>query len=175
VRIPIESSTSYRGRNARPNWLALLAFIAVALGAGAFGAVFSPARSPAAAAWYASLAKPAWIAPTRWLVPIWTVMDVLMGAAVWLVSRERYHTRLKAALTAFAVQLLLNALWAPLFFGQRNVGAGLFDSVALWLAILWTLREFFAVRPPAALLLMPYLAWVSFAMALNFSLWRLNL
>jgi len=78
-------------------------------------------------------------------------------------------------LTAYAVQLLLNALWAPLFFGQKNVGAGLFDSVALWLAVLWTLREFFAVRPPAALLLTPYLAWVSFAMAMNFSLWRLNL
>lgn len=175
MRIPIESRTSYRGRNARPNWLALVAFIALGFAAGAVGVVFSPARSPASAAWYASLSKPAWIAPDRWFGPVWTVMYVLMGAAVWLVSRERYHTRLKAALTAYAVQLLLNALWAPLFFGQKNVGAGLFDSVALWLAVLWTLREFFAVRPPAALLLTPYLAWVSFAMAMNFSLWRLNL
>jgi benzodiazapine receptor len=174
VKIPIESATSYRGRNARPNWLALVAFIALALAAGAVGVLFSPARSPAAAAWYASLSKPPWIAPIHWFAPIWTVMYVLMGAAVWLISRERYHMKRRAALSAYALQLLLNALWAPLFFGEKNVGAGLFDSVALWLAILWTLREFSAVRPPAALLMMPYLAWVSFAMALNFSLWRLN-
>jgi translocator protein len=174
VKIPVESSTSYRGRNARPNWLALMAFIALALAAGAISAVFSPARSPAAAAWYASLLKPWWTAPSHWFAPVWTILYVLMGAAVWLVSRERYHARRATAFAAYAVQLLLNALWAPLFFGERNLGAGLFDSVALWLAILWTLREFFAVRAPAAWLLVPYFAWVSFAMALNFSLWRLN-
>jgi tryptophan-rich sensory protein len=174
VRIPVERSTSYRGRNARPNWLALIAFIALALAAGAVGAVFSPARSPAAAAWYAALSKPAWIAPTRWLAFVWAILYVLMGAAVWLVSRERYHARRATAFAAYAVQLLLNALWAPLFFAERSLGAGLFDSVALWLAMLWTLREFFAVRAPAALLLVPYFAWVSYAMALNFELWRLN-
>ena len=97
-----------------------------------------------------------------------------MGTAVWLVSRERYHARRAPAFTAYAVQLLLNALWAPLFFGARNMGAGLFVSVALWLAIIWTMREFFAVRAPAAWLLVPYFAWVGYAMALNFSIWRLN-
>jgi translocator protein len=174
VRIPIESSTSYRGRNARPNWLALIAFVALALAAGAVGAVFSPARSPVAAGWYASLLKPWWVPPGRWFALGWTILYVLMGAAVWLVSRERYHARRGTAFAAYAVQLLLNALWAPLFFGERNLGAGLFDSVTLWLATLWTLREFFAVRAPAAWLLVPYFAGVSFAMALNFSLWRLN-
>jgi translocator protein len=174
VRIPIESSTSFRGRNARPNWLAFIAFVALALAAGAVGAVFSPARSPAAAAWYASLSKPAWIAPNRWFAFVWGILYVLMGTAVWLVSRERYQPRRATAFAAYALQLMLNALWAPLFFGERNLGAGLFDCVALWLATLWTLREFFAVRAPAALLLLPYFAWVSYATALNFSLWRLN-
>jgi translocator protein len=174
VRIPVESSTSYRGRNARPNWLALIAFVALALAAGVIGAVFSPARSPAAAVWYASLLKPAWIAPSHWFAFVWTILYVLMGTAVWLVSRERYHARRATAFAAYAVQLLLNALWAPLFFGERNLGAGLFDTVALWLATLWTLREFFTVRAPAALLLVPYFLWVSYAMVLNFSLWRLN-
>jgi translocator protein len=174
MRIPIESSTSYRGRNARPNWLALIAFIALALAAGVIGAVFSPARSPAAAGWYAALSKPWWIPPSRWFALVWALLYVLMGTGVWLISQERYHARRTAALTAYAVQLLLNALWAPLFFGERNLGAGLFDCVALWLASLWTVREFFAVRVPAALLLVPYIIWVSFAMVLNFNLWRLN-
>jgi translocator protein len=174
VRIPIESSTSYRGRNARPNWLTLIAFIALALAAGAVGFGFSPAHSPDAAAWYAALAKPVWTPPSRWFGPIWTALYVLIGIAVWLVSRERYHVKRPVALAAWGLQLLLNAAWAPLFFGWRNLGAGLFDIVALWLATLWTEREFLSMRPAAAGLLLPYLAWITFAMALNFNLWRLN-
>jgi translocator protein len=174
VRIPIESSTSYRGRNARPNWVTLIAFIALALGAGAVYFMFSPARSPDTATWFAALAKPPWNPPSRWFAPVWTALYVSMGLAVWLVSRERYHAKRSAALAAYFVQLSLNAAWAPLFFGWRNLGAGLFDMVALWLAISWTVREFLAVRPASAWLLFPYLAWVTFAMALNFSIWRLN-
>src|SRR6202034_3795570 len=101
VRIPVESSTSYRGRNSRPNWLALIAFVALALAAGAIGAVFSPARSPAAAVWVASLSKPAWTLPTHWFAFVWTILYVVMGAAVWLVSRERYHARRATALAAY--------------------------------------------------------------------------
>ena len=97
-----------------------------------------------------------------------------MGTAAWLVWRERYHRKRAAALTAYAIQLLLNALWAPLFFGARNIGAGLFVAVALWLAIIWTMREFLPVRALAAWLLAPYVIWASFAMALNLSIWRLN-
>jgi tryptophan-rich sensory protein len=174
MKIVIENSTSYRGRNARPNWLALLAFIALALAAGAIGLFFSPARSAAAAAWYAALPKPPWIVPASWFGPVWTALYALMGIAGWLVSRERYHRKRDVALVAYGVQLALNALWAPLFFGLQNAGAGLFDIVALWLAIGWTIREFFAVRPAAAWLLIPYLLWVSFATALNFSIWHLN-
>ena len=174
MRIPVESSTSYRGRNARPNWLALIAFVALAFAAGAIGAVFSPARSPAAGVWYASLLKPVWIAPSRWFAFVWTILYVLMGTAVWLVSRERYHARYGTALIAYFVQLLLNAAWAPLFFGARNIGAGLFVTVALWITIAWSMREFISVRPPAAWLMLPYLGWVTYALALNFSLWRLN-
>lgn len=174
MKIVIETSTSYRGRNSRPNWISLLAFVAVAIAAGGIGIFFSPGRSAAAAAWYAVLAKPPWIAPSNWFVPVWTALYVLMGIAGWLVSRERYHQRCAVALAVYAVQLLLNAAWAPLFFGLSNIGAGLFDIVALWLAIVWTLREFYSVKPPAAWLLVPYLAWVSYATALNFSIWHLN-
>ncbi len=199
MRIQIESPTSYRGRNARPNWLVLLAFIVLALAAGALGAIFSPrvatpavhgpdapshSAAPGAAtstlsasseAWYASLAKPAWTPPAAWFGPIWTLLYVLMGIAVWLVWSERYHPARNAALFAYALQLVLNTLWAPVFFGMKNIGGGLFLIVALWLTLVWTLREFFVVRPAAAWLMVPYLAWVSLGVALNLSIWRHNL
>jgi translocator protein len=174
MRIAVDSPTTYRGRNARPNWITLLLFVGVALGVGAIGFLFSPAHSPATGAWYATLAKPSWIPPSRWFGPVWTVLYCLMGTAAWLVSRERYHERRGIALAAYFIQLLLNAAWAPLFFGARNIGSGLFTIVALWLALVWTIREFTPVRPVAAWMLVPYFLWTSFAMALNFSLWRLN-
>jgi tryptophan-rich sensory protein len=174
MRIPVDSGTSYRGRNSRPNWLILAASIGVALAAGALGAVFSPGMSTAANLWYGMLAKPAWAPPSRWFGPAWIVLYVLMGTSAWLIWRERYHRGRSAALAAYASQLLLNALWAPLFFGAGNIGAGLFVIVALWLAIAWTIREFSAVKAAAAWLLAPYLIWVGLASALNLAVWRLN-
>lgn len=174
MRIPIESSTSYRGRNSRPNWLLLAASIGAAAAVGALDAVFSPRLSAAANHWYALLAKPAWMPPTSWFGPVWLVLYVSMGTSAWLIWGERYHRRRSAALAAYAIQLLLNAAWAPLFFGAGNIGAGLFVIVALWLSIAWTMREFSAVRAAAAWMLAPYLIWVGFASALNFSIWKLN-
>jgi benzodiazapine receptor len=174
LRIPIESSTSYRGRNVRPNWLILAAFIGAALGAGALGAAFSPRISHAADHWYGVLAKPAWALPNSWFAPAWIVLDLLMGTAAWLVWHERYHRNRSAALAAYWLQLVLNAAWAPLFFGAENIGAGLFVIVALWAAIAWTIREFAGVKAAAAWMLAPYLAWISFAAALNFALWKSN-
>jgi tryptophan-rich sensory protein len=217
MRIQVDSSTSYRGRNARPNWVALFVFVVVALASGAVGALFSPgvvtpgvvtpgvvtpgvaapgvgapgvAHDPAGrgisvspakpaavstSAWYAGLRKPAWTPPNSWFGPIWTLLYVLMGSAAWLVWSERYHPRCRAALLCYAIQLVINALWAPAFFGAQSIGAGLFLIVALWLALVWTLREFAQVRVAAAWLLVPYLVWVSLALALNLSIWRNNL
>jgi translocator protein len=174
MRIPIESSTSYRGRNSRPNWLILAAFIAAALAAGALGAFFSPAVSAAAGHWYAMLAMPEWAPPSRWFGPVWTVLYALMGTSAWLIWGERYHRNRGVALAAYAIQLLLNAAWAPLFFGAKNVGFGLFVIVALCLAIAWTIREFAAVKGVAAWMMVPYLIWAGFACALNLAIWKLN-
>ena len=102
------------------------------------------------------------------------MLYVMMGAAAWVIWRERYHRGRGPALAAYAIQLIINAAWAPLFFGAKNIGAGLFAIVALWLSIAWTVREFAVVKPAAAWLLAPYLIWVSFASALNLSLWKLN-
>jgi len=174
MRIPIESSTSYRGRNSRPNWPALGLFLVLALGAGALGALFSPAYSSSAAHWYAMLVKPDWLPPQTWFVAVWIGLYALMAIAAWTIWRERYHRGRSAAIGAYAVQLLLNALWAPVFFGLKNIGAGLFDIVALWLAVGWTLREFARVRPAAAVILVPYFLWITFAAAINLAVWKLN-
>jgi translocator protein len=174
MRIPIESSTSYRGRNSRPNLPALALFVGLALCVGVLGAFFSPGFSATATHWYAALAKPEWLPPQSWFAPVWTALYVLMGIAAWLIWRERYHRGRSTAIAAYAVQLLLNALWPPLFFGLKNIDVGLFDIVALWLAIGWTIREFARVRAAAALILVPYFLWVSFAAALNLDIWKLN-
>jgi translocator protein len=174
MRIPIESSTTYRGRNSRPNLPALVMFVGLALGVGVLDAAFSPAFSSAAAEWYAMLAKPDWLPPQTWFAPVWTALYVLMGTAAWIIWRERYHRGRNTAIAAYLIQLLLNALWAPLFFGLKNVGAGLFEIVALWLAIGWTMREFVRVRAVAAWVLAPYFFWVTFATAINLSIWKLN-
>jgi tryptophan-rich sensory protein len=174
MRIPVESSTSYRGRNSRPNLPVLALLVALALAVELLSYVFSPASSPAAAHWYAALAKPGWLPPQRWFAPIWTVLYVSMGTSLWLVWRERYHRARAMALAAYAVQLCLNALWSPLFFGLHDVGAGLFVSVALWISIAWTVREFARIRSLAAIIMFPYLMWVSVATAMNLSLWKLN-
>jgi translocator protein len=165
---------SYRGRNSRPNWLVLFVFLGLGFAADAIGALFSHSGRLGSAAWYAVLSKPAWAPPGDWFGPIWAVLYVLMGTAVWLVWRERYHRQRAVALGAYAVQLSLNTLWAPLFFGAKSPGAGLFVSIALWLTVVWTIREFLTVRAFAAWLLAPYLVWVSFAVSLNLSIWRLN-
>ena len=174
MRIPIESSTSYRGRNSGPSLPALTIFLVLALGVGALGWLFSPRFSTSAAQWYAALAKPDWLPPQKWFAPVGAALYVSMGIAAWIVWRERYHRGRAAAITAFCIQLVLNALWTPVFFGLKNIDAGLFDIVALWLAVGWTLREFARVAPVAAVILAPYFLWVTFAAAVNLAMWKLN-
>ena len=174
MRIPVASSTSYRGRNERPNLLLLSLFVIVALGAGVFTYLVGPASSPEAAHWYGSLIKPAWQPPSRWYAPIWAGLYGLMAVGAWLIYRERYHRVRSIALLAYVVQLLLNAAWAPVFFVTRSIGAGLFVTLALMLAVVWTLREFARVRALAALTLLPYLAWLCVVVAMNYEIWALN-
>ena len=125
-------------------------------------------------AWYGSLVKPSW-SPPAWLFgPVWTLLYLLMAVAAWLVWREGGWTKQRRPLALYCAQLVLNAAWTPLFFGLRQPGLALAGIALLWCAILATLLTFAPVQKLAAWLLAPYLAWVSFATALNFSLWRLN-
>ena len=120
---------------------------------------------------YAQLDRPGW-APPSWLFgPVWTVLYVGIAIAGWLVWRR---TGASAVLIPYAVQLVLNAAWTPIFFGAGEYGWAAVDIIALWIAVLVTIVGFARVHRVAAALLVPYLAWVSFATALNLAIWSLN-
>jgi tryptophan-rich sensory protein len=125
--------------------------------------------------WYAGLAKPSFN-PPEWLFgPAWTVLYLMMAVAAWLVWKQGLGVPgVKLALIVFLAQLVLNSLWSILFFGLRSPLAGLVEIIVLWLAILATIFLFFRVSVPAGLLLLPYIAWVSFAAILNAAILRLN-
>jgi benzodiazapine receptor len=138
--------------------------------AGALGAL----ASVRAATFYAELTQPAW-APPAWLFgPVWTVLYLLMATSAWLVWRTYGFGRARKALLLFVAQLVANALWTWLFFAWREGALALAELVVLWVLIAMTIAAFWRLNRVAAVLLVPYLAWVSFAGALNLSLWQLN-
>jgi tryptophan-rich sensory protein len=116
--------------------------------------------------WYVSLPKPAWTPPAWLFAPVWTLLYIGMAMAAWQVWITGHGDRM-AALTAYGVQLALNTLWSLVFFGLRAPRAGLAVIVVLWWAIVATMSTFAGVSMLAATLLAPYLAWVTFATALN--------
>lgn len=121
--------------------------------------------------WYAALNKPAWNPPAWIFGPAWTLLYTLMAVAAWLVWKQ---VGWKKPLWLYFIQLALNAAWTPIFFGAHQLGWALVAIILLWTAIALTMRSFFRVRPAAGWLFLPYLAWVTFATVLNFTLWRLN-
>ena len=149
--------------------------ILVCLAAGIVGSAFT---MPAIAGWYATLAKPAF-SPPNWLFgPAWTVLYILMGASLYLVWSK--NSTLKEAkwksiaIKAFALQLILNVAWSVLFFGLHSPALGFVGIVALWVSIAATMHIFRKIDRKAFWLLVPYILWVSFAAALNFSVWMMN-
>ncbi len=124
--------------------------------------------------WYAALEKPAWNPPAWIFGPVWTILYVMMAVAAWLVWREGGWKVQGRALGLFLLQWLLNALWTPLFFGLHRTGLAFAEIIALWLVLAATVTAFWRVRIAAGALLLPYLAWVTFAAFLNFTIWRLN-
>lgn len=123
--------------------------------------------------WYSELPKPSWTPPDWVFGPVWTVLYVLMGLAAWLIWRQGGISVAKLPLTVFLIQLVLNGLWTVIFFGLHRVGLAFVEIAVLWIAILATVILFWQRLSLAGILLTPYLAWVTFAAALNFSIWRL--
>ncbi|MFJ6794929.1 TspO/MBR family protein [Streptomyces sp. NPDC091268] len=150
---------AHRGRSLP----ALAAFFVLAYAVAAAGAL----ASSNAAEVYASLDRPAW-APPAWLFgPVWTVLYATIAVAGWLVWRRAGDPGRRRALAWWGVQLVLNLAWTPLFFGARRYGLALVDILFLVTAVVVTLRLFHRIDRSAGLLLIPYLAWVCFATALN--------
>lgn len=125
--------------------------------------------------WYAELNKPSWNPPSWVFGPAWTLLYFLMATAAWLVWREGGWKTQRLALGLFLGQWVLNALWTPLFFGMHLMGLAFAEIVLLWIMIALTLGAFWKVKPAAGVLMLPYLAWVTFASTLNFTIWRMNL
>ncbi len=143
----------------------LLISIGVCLVAGIIGSL---ATFPSIPTWYATLVKPSF-SPPNWLFgPVWTTLYVLMGIAMYLVWQK------KGELKIFMLHLAVNAGWSIVFFGFRSISGGMVMIIVLWVLIVAIIKMFYRVDKTAAYLLIPYLAWVSFASFLNFSLLMLN-
>jgi len=150
----------------------LIAAVAVCQMAAILGSIFT---TPAIPTWYEGLRKPD-LAPPNWVfAPVWTILYLLMGISLFFilnVGPERRHVR--EPVVIFGVQLVLNILWSYLFFGMQSPLLGLIGIVALWMMTGLTIVSFFKVSKLAAMLLVPYLIWVSFASYLNYALLILN-
>ncbi len=125
--------------------------------------------------WYPTLVKPFFNPPSWVFAPVWALLYIMMGIAAGLVWSKAMSIKAKIpAIGFFILQLGLNALWSILFFGFKNPLLALVEIILLWICIYQTYRYFYQIQPVAGKLLLPYLAWVSFALILNFSIWWLN-
>ncbi len=154
--------------NLKPAWPGLGIWLFICFCAPALG--FSAGPGP----WFDQLHKPTWNPPGWLFGPVWTFLYLTMGVAAWLVWRRGGFGTQRGPLQLFLVQLALNALWTPLFFGLHQPGFAFVDIVFLWIALVATIFTFLRAHRPAGLLLLPYLVWVSFASFLNFTIWQLN-
>ncbi|MEY4793638.1 MAG: hypothetical protein RL724_574, partial [Pseudomonadota bacterium] len=145
-----------------------LGFLGACFAAAASGAVFTPGP------WYDALARPRWCPPNWLFAPAWAVLFLMIAIAGWLIWEKVGFSGGALALSLYALQLVLNAAWSGIFFGMRRMDLAFAELCLLWLSILACIIVFWPIDMRAALLMVPYLAWVSFAGALNFSLWRLN-
>jgi tryptophan-rich sensory protein len=151
--------------------LTFAACVGASFAAAAIGSLFT---APSIPGWYAGIVKPSWTPPGWLFGPVWSLLYLMMGVAAWLVWRKAGFHAAALPLALFCLQLLLNARWSILFFGLRSPGTALLEIVFLWGAILATTLAFFRHSAPAGWLMLPYLAWVTFAAALNASIWHLN-
>jgi tryptophan-rich sensory protein len=143
----------------------LLVFLAITAAAASIGALFMPG------VWYAGLAKPAWTPPNSVFPIVWPILYVLIAISGWLVWLAAGWS---AALLIWFLQLALNASWSWWMFGQHHIFAALVTIAGIWLAITAYVIAAQRWSRAAAVLFLPYWAWVTFAAALNFAVWRLN-
>ena len=147
------------------DWFAFFIFLSACAAAATTGSMFQPG------AWYDNLQKPSWT-PPKWLFPVaWTTLYILMS---WAGARVVGITGSGIALAFWALQIALNTLWTPVFFGLRNLRAGMVIIVFMWIAVALTMISMFQLDRLAGLMFVPYLVWVSVASGLNYSVWKMN-
>ncbi len=152
--------------------LADVAIIATPLVVGGISSVFT---IDGLRLWYRTIERPDWNPPDWVFGPVWTTLYLMMGIAlVQVVRSDRDRVARQVGLGLFALQLVLNFGWSWIFFTNHDLGGALVEIIALWLAIAATIAAFAAVRRSAAALLLPYLAWTTFATVLTASIWQLN-
>jgi benzodiazapine receptor len=154
------------------NILKIIVSILICQAAGYVGSVFT---TPAIPGWYEGLNKPSFNPPNSVFAPVWTILYLLMGIALFLVWRIGFgDERIRKGMALFGIQLALNVGWSIAFFGFKSPLAGMLVIVVLWAVILATMLDFFRISRLAAILLVPYIVWVSYAAVLNASLYILN-
>ena len=147
------------------DWIVFTLYFGACCAAASTGAAFPPG------AWYEKLSKPPWT-PPNWLFPIaWTALYFAMALAATRISAA---PDAQLGLALWALQIVLNAIWTPVFFGLRQIGGGLIVIAALWLSVAASVVVFFPLDPLAGWLFVPYLVWVSYAAALNLSIYLRN-
>ena len=178
------------------NIFKLIISLVICEGAGLIGSVFT---APAIGGWYAALNKPAWTPPGAVIGIVWTTLFLLMGISLYLVWSKNWKIvppapsearklwnrfseklwfgswREENAVAVFVIQLVLNILWSALFFALKSPGLAFFELIMLWVAIEYTIMNFYRISKTAAYLLIPYILWVTFAGYLNYVIWQMNI
>jgi translocator protein len=125
--------------------------------------------------WYRSIVKPEWNPPGWVFAPVWTTLYLMMGIAFYIIWKSNAPSQLKnRAIGFWIVQLILNFFWTFIFFGQQQIAGALLEMFALWLMILLAIFALAHISKLAAWMMVPYIAWVSFALLLNYTIWQLN-
>ena len=147
------------------HWLSFLPFLAIVAAVAVSGAVFIPGD------WYKSLDKPTWTPPDWLFAPAWTVLYLMIAIAGWLIWQSQ---GIGLALGFWVANLIFNAVWSWLMFGRHKIGAALADAIAMLVTIIGFVALAWSSSQTAALLFLPYMAWVAFATMLNYAIFRMN-
>ena len=154
------------------NWIKSVIAVLIPLLTGGISGYFT---ATGVGTWYIQINKPTWNPPNQIFAPVWTTLYIMMGIALFLIWKSNADAvDKKKAITLWGIQMLLNFLWSFIFFNQHLIGLALADIVGMWLFILITIFAFAKINKTAAWLLVPYIAWVSFAGILNCAIWWLN-
>lgn len=150
---------------------ALFTSVVIAEAVGVVGSFFTMSSVKN---WLPTLVQPSFMPPNWLFGPAWTILYILMGVASYWVWKKRKNKKARMALQLYGVHLFFNLLWSIIFFGLHSPFWALIEIVILWGLIVFMITKFYAIEKKAGWILLPYLAWVTFATLLNFAIWRLN-